>query len=74
MKEREENRSDHKDKFKKKESKKKGGDTNKKKLKHKPFSMVKQKKLKSINDKLENTKTKLKKLRVQLGKYKKNQR
>ena len=74
MKEREENKSDHKDKFKKKKDKKKGGDTNKKKLKHKPFSMVKQKKLKSINDKLENTKTKLKKLRVQLGKYKKNQK
>lgn len=36
--------------------------------------MVKQKKIKAINDKLENTKTKLKRLRVQLGKYKKNQK
>ena len=45
--EREQNKQDHKDKFKKNHNKKKGGDTNKKKLKHKPFSMVKQKKLRT---------------------------
>lgn len=36
--------------------------------------MVKQKKIKTMNDKFENTKTKIKKLRVQLGKFKKNQK
>jgi hypothetical protein len=46
MKDREDNRDEHKKKFQKKHDKKKGGETNKKKLKHKPFSMLKQKKLK----------------------------
>ena len=41
LKEREDNKDDHKAKFKKNHDKKKGGDTNKKKLKHKPFAMVK---------------------------------
>lgn len=65
-------RDAHREKYKKKRDKKKGGSTNKKKLKNKPFSMIKRKKIDSMNERFENTKTKLKRLKVQLGKYKKN--
>ena len=60
-----------KEQFKKK-SKKKGGETNKKKLKHKPFMMVKQKKIKTMDMQLEKTKHKIKRINIQLGKFKKN--
>lgn len=68
------NREEHREKYKKKKEKKKGGITNKAKLKNKPFMMVKQKKMQTMNERFENTKTKLKRLKVQLGKYKKNQK
>lgn len=67
------NRKDHKDQFKKRDTKK-GGKTNKQNLKNKPFNMVKPKKLDSIADRFQTTKSKLKRLRVQLGKYKKTQK
>ncbi len=67
-------KEDHRGGYKKKRDKKGGGSTNKKKLKNKPFSMIKRKKIDSMNEKFENTKTKLKKLKVQLGKYKKTQK
>lgn len=63
MKEREENKADHKDKYKKRD-KKGGGKTNKQKLKNKPFSMLKPKKLESIQDRFQSTKSKLKRLRA----------
>lgn len=40
-------------------------------LKNKPFAMLKPKKLTSIHDRYQTTKSKLKGLKVQLGKYKK---
>ena len=68
----EENKDEHTEKFKKRQDKKKGGKTNKQKLKSKPFSMLKPKKLQSISERFQTTKSKLKGLRVQLGKYKKS--
>lgn len=60
-----------KEKFRKKE-KKGGGESNKQKLKHKPFMMVQSKKIKTLNQQYETTKSRLKKMKVQLGKFKKN--
>ena len=60
------------DTFRKKRDKKRGGKTNKENLKNKPFMMVKPKKMNNLQSKFENTKTKLRKLKMQLGKYKKN--
>lgn len=74
MKEREANKEDHRASFKKKRDKKRGGLSNKKKLKNKPFMMVKQKKIETMNEKFENTKKKLKRLKTQLGKFKKTQK
>ena len=71
MKEREETKDDRKAQFKKRD-KKKGGKTNKQQLKSKPFNMVKPKKLESIADRFQSTKSKLKRLRVHLGKFKKS--
>ena len=73
MKDRDDRKDDHKQQFKKRD-KKKGGKTNKMNLKNKPFSMVKPKKLESIQDRFQSTKSKLKRLRAQLGKFKKNQK
>jgi hypothetical protein len=73
MKEREQNRDEHKQSFKKRD-KKKGGKTNKQNIKNKPFAMLKPKKLESIHDRFQTTKSKLKSLKVQLGKYKKTQK
>lgn len=70
LKDKETNRAEHKQQFKKRD-KKRGGKTNKQNLKNKPFNMVKPKKLDSIHDRFQTTKSKLKSLHVQLGKYKK---
>ena len=73
MKEREETKDERKAQYKKRD-KKKGGKTNKQNLKNKPFNMVKPKKLESIADRFQSTKSKLKSIRVQLGKFKKTQK
>lgn len=63
----------HRAQFKRRD-KKGGGESNKVKVKNKPFNMVKQKKLDTIHDRFTTTKSKLKSLKVQLGKYKKTQK
>ena len=73
LKDKEVNRAEHKQQFKKRD-KKRGGKTNQQNLKNKPFNMVKPKKLDSIHDRFQTTKSKLKSLHVQLGKYKKTQK
>ncbi len=73
MKEREETKDERKAQFKKRD-KKKGGKSNKQQLKNKPFNMVKPKKLESIAERFQTTKSKLKRLRVQMGKFKKTQK
>lgn len=73
MKEREDTKDERKAQFKKRD-KKKGGKTNKQNVKNKPFNMVKPKKLESIAERFQSTKSKLTRLRVQLGKFKKTQK
>ena len=65
-------KDEHRDQFKKKRDKKKGGKSNKEKERSKPFMMVKQKKIHDMNEKFNTVKKKIKGLKVQLGKFKKN--
>ena len=63
MKDKDLHRDEHKAQFKKRDTKK-GGKTNKQNLKNKPFNMVKAKKLDSIQDRFQTTKSKLRCLKV----------
>ena len=62
------------DQFKKKRERKRGGKTNKEKLKNKPFMMLKAKKIEGLMGRYERNKTKIRRIKVQLGKFKKNQK
>jgi len=63
----------HRNKFKRRD-KKGGGSTNKAKQKSKPFQMVKYKKQASLMESYQSTKAKIKGLKKQIGKFKKNQK